>query len=62
MKKLSITVYDLVGHQVKTVEPGLLSAGPQDIRIATDDIKPGLYLVQTTIGGKTQTQKLTITR
>jgi hypothetical protein len=59
-EKISVTVYDLVGHKIKTIEPGLLSAGPQDVRIATDDIKPGLYLVKTTIGGKTQTQKLTI--
>lgn len=61
-EKTSITIYDLVGHAVKTETPELLSAGPQQIMIATDDIKPGLYLVQTTIGGKTQTQKLTIIR
>jgi hypothetical protein len=60
-ENVSITVYDLVGHQVKTIDPGLLSAGPQDIRIATDDIKPGIYLIKTTIGSKAQTQKLTIT-
>lgn len=59
-EKVSIAVYDLVGHQIKTEDPGLLSAGPQEIRIATDDIKPGLYLVQTTIGGKIFTGKLTV--
>jgi hypothetical protein len=60
-EKVSVTVYDLVGHQVKTIEPGMLSSGSQDVRIATDDIKPGLYIIKTTIGGKTYTQKLTIT-
>ncbi|MFA4862567.1 MAG: T9SS type A sorting domain-containing protein, partial [Bacteroidales bacterium] len=59
-EKVSIAVYDLVGRQVKTEKRGLLSAGPQAIRIAIEDIKPGLYLVQTTIGGKIHTQKLTI--
>lgn len=59
-ENVSIIVYDLVGHQVKTADPGLLSAGPQEIRFATDNIKPGLYLVQIKIGRKTLTQKLTI--
>jgi hypothetical protein len=61
-EKVNITVYDLVGHAVKSETPSSLSAGQQEIRMATDDIKPGLYLVKTTIGGKTQTQKLTIVR
>ena len=59
-EQVSIAVYDLVGHKIKTAEPGLLSAGPQAIRIASDDLEPGIYLVQTTISGKTYTRKLTI--
>ena len=57
---VNIAVYDLVGHEIITEKPGILTSGPQEIKIACDNVKPGLYVVKTTIGGKTYTQKLTI--
>ncbi len=61
-EKVSIALYDLVGQKIMTEDKGLLTAGQQSIRIMTEDLKPGIYLVQTTIGGKTRTQKLTIVK
>jgi hypothetical protein len=59
-EKVKVSVYDLVGHEIKTSDPGYISAGPQMLRIETDGMKPGLYLVHTMIGSLSNTQKLTI--
>jgi hypothetical protein len=59
-EKVSIGVYDLTGRLVKSHDLGQTSAGPQEVRISAEDINPGLYLIQITTGGKTQTRKLNI--
>jgi hypothetical protein len=57
---VTVNIYDLTGRQVKHADQGILPAGPQEVRISSEDINPGLYLVNTMIGRKTYTQKLTI--
>jgi hypothetical protein len=57
---VTVTIYDLTGRIVKSSDEGILPPGPQAINIPSEELKPGLYLVQTQIGQKTETQKLTI--
>jgi len=59
-EKVSVSVYDLTGRCVKTADQGALPAGPQEINIPSEDLKPGLYLARIRIGQKSFTQKLTI--
>jgi hypothetical protein len=59
-EKVSVSIYDLTGRLVKMADQGIMPAGAQEARIPSEDIKPGLYLVQAQIGQKTYTQKLTI--
>lgn len=59
-ENVRVSIYDLTGRIVKTAEMGELPAGPQEVNIPSDGMKPGIYLVQTQIGQKIQTQKLTI--
>lgn len=59
-EKVSVSIYDLSGRCIKAADQGALPAGPQEIIISSEDIKPGLYLVQTQIGQQSFTQKLTI--
>jgi hypothetical protein len=61
-EKVSVTVYDLTGRKVRSEEPGFLAAGPQVIRIGSDDLKPGFYMVQTIMGDKIDTQKITVSK
>jgi hypothetical protein len=57
---VSVGIYDLSGRLVKEDDRGMLRAGYQEVRVASEDINAGLYLVKTQIGLKTYTQKLTI--
>jgi hypothetical protein len=59
-EKVSISIYDLTGRLVKKSDQGQLPAGAQEISIPSDDLKNGIYLVQTHIGQQTYSQKLTI--
>jgi hypothetical protein len=59
-EEVSIALHDLAGRVIKSQEHGLVTAGPQTFRIGTEDIRPGLYLVKTSINGKISTQKITI--
>jgi hypothetical protein len=59
-ENVSVGIYDLSGRLIKEDDRGLLRAGNQEVRISSEDIKSGLYLVKTQIGQKTFTQKLTI--
>jgi hypothetical protein len=61
-EKVSVNIYDLTGRLVKTSDQGLLPAGAQEISISSDELKNGVYLIQTRIGQKTYSQKLTINK
>lgn len=53
-------IYDLTGRMVKYSDQGMVNAGDQIIRLSTEDIKPGIYLIQVKNGQNTYSQKLTI--
>jgi hypothetical protein len=57
---VSAGIYDLTGRMVKSFDQGVVSKGDQIIRLATEDINPGLYLIQIEIGQNTYSYKLTI--
>jgi len=57
---VSIRIYDLTGRLVKVDDKGILPAGTERVTIPIDNIKPGLYIIKTCIGPRTQSQKLTI--
>jgi len=59
---VTVMVHDLVGRRVNNTVKEVLSAGPQVVRLSCEDLKPGIYIVQTIIGSKTNTQKLTIVK
>ena len=59
-EQVSIGIYDLTGRLVMKADQGVMTAGTQEVKIPCEDIKPGLYLVQTRIGQNNYSQKLTI--
>jgi hypothetical protein len=59
-QEVSINIYDLSGRNVMNNEPGTLSPGDHQIRIKTEGLEPGIYLIRAQIGQKTFNQKLTI--
>jgi hypothetical protein len=57
---VSIRIYDLTGRLVMVYDKGVLPAGTESVTIPIEQIKPGIYLIETSIGPGTQSQKLTI--
>ena len=47
-----LNVFDALGRRVETVVPGLLPAGPQELRWDAGRAKPGLYLVRLVVDGQ----------
>jgi hypothetical protein len=57
---VALSIHDLAGRAVMIKEYGTLASGPQTLRIITDDLKAGVYLIQARIGQSIQTRKLTV--
>jgi endonuclease/exonuclease/phosphatase family metal-dependent hydrolase len=58
----SVTVYNVLGQEVRTLPLGLHGDGVTEVVIDTSRLAGGLYLVQVTAGGHTATRKLLVVR
>jgi hypothetical protein len=59
---VTITVYNLVGQQVKTESLGRLADGEHTFVLNTESLTTGLYFITMKVGNETITKKITITR
>jgi hypothetical protein len=59
--KVSINVYSLVGQVVKTVTNSTFASGINEAVIDLTGLKAGIYMVNMTVNGVSETKKLTIT-
>lgn len=59
---VSVRIYDLAGHLLKSVNVGVVKTGEQEFELSTTDIERGSYLVQLITGNTSQSAKLVIVR
>ncbi len=59
---VAVRVTDLLGREVRTLLDGPQSAGLHELKIASADLAPGIYLVKVQVGDKTATRRLEVTR
>lgn len=57
---VDISLYDLAGKKIATPHSGISGAGPQDVPVKLDGIKPGFYIIRIDTGTSAFTQKITI--
>ncbi len=60
--KVSLQVYDILGRKVKTLARGRKEAGRHTVKFSGRGLSSGVYFGRLRVGGKTQTQKITIVR
>jgi hypothetical protein len=58
--KVTVEVYNLMGQHVKTVANSNFASGENSIELNTADLNAGIYFVNMTVNGVTQTKKLTV--
>lgn len=58
--EVSLSVYDVTGKLIKSINEGNLSAGMHSITLETSDIDAGVYFYTLTVGDQTLTKKMTI--
>lgn len=58
--EVSLSVYDVTGKLIKSINQGKLSAGMHSITLETSDIDAGVYFYTLTVGDQTLTKKMTI--
>lgn len=59
---VAVRVTDLLGREVRTLLDAKQNAGFHDLKVSTNDLTPGLYLVKVQVGDKTATRRLEVTR
>jgi len=59
---VQISVYDLLGREVKALVDGRFEAGRHTERFSTSAFAPGMYFVRLRTSNTTRTRKLTVTR
>ena len=57
---VTLTVYDLNGHKVRTLVNGLLEAGYYTVRFNAGDLPSGVYLYRLTAGNEIVTKKMVL--
>ena len=58
--EVSLSVYDVTGKLIKSINEGNLSAGMHSITLETSDIDAGVYFYTLTVGDQILTKKMTI--
>jgi hypothetical protein len=61
-KEVRLTVYDVLGRRVATLEQGEKRAGRHRTRLQGDQLSSGVYFGRFEVGGQTLTQKITVVR
>ncbi len=61
-REVSLTVYDVLGRRVATLEQGRKKAGRHTARLETGRLSSGVYFGRLEAGGETRTQKITVVR
>jgi len=59
---VQISVYDLLGREVRALVEGRFEAGRHTERLSTSALAPGMYFVRLRANNTTRTRKLTVTR
>lgn len=57
-----VTVSNLLGQTVATVNPGKLASGNNTVNVNLSNIKAGVYFVNVSVDGVSSTKKLTVTQ
>lgn len=58
--QVDVALYDLVGNRVRTVFSGQQDAGGQLVRLQTEDLSAGMYILQITAGERKASRRLTL--
>jgi hypothetical protein len=61
-KEVRLTVYDVLGRRVATLEQGEKRAGRHQVRLQRRQLSSGVYFGRLRVGEKTRTQKITVVR
>ena len=59
---VNIDLYNLMGQKVKSAINKTFTSGEKTVEIDLSGVKPGVYFVNMTVNGVTQTKKLTVTQ
>lgn len=59
--KIKITIFNLVGQVVKSIDFGTISGGSYELPVTLDNIGAGIFFVRVKAGNSTHTQKLVVT-
>jgi hypothetical protein len=57
---VSLSLFDMVGREVRTLAAGMHPAGEYQINLQTDDLNEGLYFYVLNVGSERITKKMTI--
>lgn len=57
-QRAQVTVYDITGKVVATINPGLLKSGRNEISLELGHLKRGNYIVQVVAGGESKSTKI----
>ncbi len=57
-----LSVHDVAGRVVKTIDKGTMPAGRISVPVATDDLAPGVYMLTLEAGGHRISRSLTVAR
>jgi len=60
--QVSLTVYNMLGQQVATLEDGFLSAGQHSVSFDASDLSSGIYLYRLQAGDQVMTRTLTLVK
>jgi len=62
MQDVNVRVYNITGQEVYTNDFGLQTAGQHNFQISADHLAAGIYVMNLTIGNKTVSHKLSVTK
>jgi hypothetical protein len=60
--QVSLTVYNMIGQQVATLEDGFLSAGQHSVSFDASHLSSGIYLYRLQAGDQVMTRTLTLVK
>ncbi len=58
---VNLTVFDLIGREIKVLENTNLSSGDHSYRISKNDLPEGMYLIKLMVGNESQVKKIVFT-
>jgi len=59
---VAVRITDMLGREVRTLLDAKQNAGFHELKVASANLTPGLYLVKVQVGDKTATRRLEVTR